>query len=168
MKRGITLLEVMITIIMFTILIGVLGYMTRVILLSWSGQETRTGLDIILKRGMEETVRDLREARSVQSSNDEIRFTQDLTNYYIYYLYTANDSYPLAFSQSAYDLRKAALTGGLSGTFTYGSGRVVIMDVRPPPTSDLSLTSNLLTLDLSARQGSETVRIRTKIRPRNL
>ncbi|MDD5449471.1 MAG: hypothetical protein PHO42_02610 [Candidatus Omnitrophica bacterium] len=169
LKKGLTLAELIITILMFVILTGVIVYILRAVLLSWSIQETRSGIDISLDRGIEEVVRDLREARQVSAvNNDETRFTHDLTNYYIYYLYNAGDSYPPGFNQSSYQLKKATLTGGLSGTFTYGSGDIKIIDVLPPPTSDLSLSSNLVTLDLSITRKGETIRSKTKVRPRNL
>ena len=157
------------TLAMFVILTAAVVYILRAVLLSWSAQETRAGIDISLDRGIEETARDLRQARQASVvNNDEIRFTQDLANYYIYYLYNASDSYPSSFNQAAYQLRKAALSGGISGTFTYGSGDIKIIDVLPPPTSDLSLSSNLITLDLSIARKDETIRSRTQVRPRNL
>lgn len=169
LKKGLTLMELMIVIPMFVILVAVTAYILRAVLLSWSSQETRAGVDISLDRGIEEVVRDLREARQVSSvNNDEIRFTQDLTNYYIYYLYNSSDSYPPSFNQSSYQLRKATLSGGINGTFTYGSGDIKIIDVLPPPTSDLSLSSNITTIDLSMKRGNETIRSRTQVRPRNL
>ncbi len=168
MNKGLTLIELMITVVIFVILTAVVAYILRAVLLSWSSQETRTGIDISLDRGIEEITRDLREARAAQSSSDEIRFTQDLSAYYIYYLYNSNDSYPPAFNQTTYQLRKAAVTGGISGTFTYGSGQIIINDVLAPPTSDLSLSSNLITLDLSVKRGDETIRSRTQVRPRNV
>jgi len=162
----------MITIVMFAILVSVTLYIFRAVLLSWSSQETRTGIDIGLDRGIEEMVRDLREAKLVQStpSYDEIRFTSDYSTYYIYYFYNADDSYvpPPAFNQSIYELRKAALTGSINGTFTYGSGQIIMTDVLPPTTSDLSLSGNILTIDLSVTRGDETIRSRTDVRPRNL
>ncbi len=167
-KKGLTLIELMIVIIMFVILAGVTIYILRAVLLSWSSQETRSGIDISLDRGIEEIVRDLREARQVSSVNDEIRFTQDLTNYYIYYFYNASDSYPPAFSQSTYELRKATITGGISGTFIYSSGLIIITDVLPPATSDLSRSGNIVTIDLSVIRKEETIRSRTRVRPRNL
>lgn len=169
LKKGLTLIELMIVILMFVILTGVIVYILRAVLLSWSSQETRSGIDISLDRGIEEVVRDLREARQVSSvNNDEIRFTQDLTNYYIYYLYNTGDSYPPSFNQNTYELRKATLSGGIGGTFTYGSGDIKIIDILPPPTSDLSISSNLITLDLSVNRKDETIRSRTQVRPRNL
>ena len=148
---------------------GVSALVFRAVLLSWSSQETRTGIDIALDRGIEEIVRDLRKARQVQSvNNDEIRFTHNLTAYYIYYLHNAADSYPPNFSQGSYQLRRAELSGGISGTFTYGSGAIIITEVLPPAISDLSISASLITLDLSIKRGDETIRSRTQVRPRNL
>lgn len=169
MKKGFTLVELIMTILMLVVLVGVTVFVFRAVLLSWSSQERRSGIDISLDRGIEEMVRDLRDARQVQSvNNDEIRFTQDQSTYYIYYLYNGSDSYPPNFNQSLYELRKTTLTGGITGTFTYGSGNIIINDILPPPTSDLSLSSNLITIDLSIKRADETIRSRTQVRPRNL
>lgn len=169
MKRGFTLIELMITIVMLAALVGVAAYVFRAVLLNWSSEETRAGVDISLDRGIEEMVRDLREAKQVSYvNNDEIRFTPDQSNYYLYYLYNENDSYPPSFNQSSYQLKKAALSGGIGGTFTYGSGTIIIMDILSPPTSDLSMSNNVVTLDLSLSRGNETIRSRTEVKPRNL
>ena len=141
-------------------------------LLSWSAQTQRAGTDIPLDRAVEEMVRDLRKATQIQSNAgyDEIRYTQDGSNFYVFYLYNASDAYspPPAFNQSSYQLRRAALSGGIGGTFTYGGGTLLTPDVLPPPTSDLSVGANLLTLDVSAKKDDETLRARTQVRPRNL
>lgn len=159
----------MITIVMLVALVGVTAYVFRAVLLSWSSEETRAGVDISLDRGIEEMVRDLREAKEASYvNNDEIRFTPDQSNYYIYYLYNENDFYPPSFNQSSYQLKKAALSGGIGGTFTYGSGTIIIIDILSPPTSDLSLSNNVVTLDLSLSRGNETIRSRTEVKPRNL
>jgi len=168
MKKGLTLIELMMVIVLFVILTVVVVYILRAVLLSWSSQETRSGVDISLDRGIEEMVRDLRKAKVIQSSGDEIRFTQNQANFYIYYLYNAADSYPPSFNQSLYQLRKAALSGGIGGTFTYASGNIIINDILPPPTSDLSLSSNITSIDLSMKRGDETIRSRTQVKPRNL
>jgi len=172
MNKGLTLIELMISIVMFSILAVTSVYILRAVLLSWSSAEERSGIDIGLDRGVEEMVRDLREAREIQSTAgyDEIRFSQDQSTYYIYYLYNSSDSYvpPPAFSESSYELRKAALTGDIDGTFTYGSGQLILTDVLAPTTSDLSLSGNLLTIDLSVARNDETIRSRTEVRPRNI
>ncbi len=168
-RKGLTLIELIITIVMFAILIVVTTYVFRVILLSWSSQETRAGIDISLYRGVEEMVRDLREAKGVNTLNsDEIRFTQDQTTFYILYFYNANDSYPPSFDQATYELKKATLSGSISGTFTYGDGQIIVTGVVPPPTSDLSLSGNIVTIDLSITRRDETMRTRTEVGPRNL
>ncbi len=168
-KKGLTLIELIITIAMFAVLTGVIVYVFNTVLLSWSSSETRSGIDITLNRTAEEMVRDLRKAKKVSLiNNDELRFTQDNAAYYIYYFYNGSDTYPPLFSQSSYQLKKAALTGGISGTFTYGSGNIIISDALPPPTSDLSFSGNIATIDLSVKRNDETKRSRTEVRPRNL
>ena len=170
--KGFTLVELILSVILFGILAVATFFLFRTVLIAWSSQEERGGIDINLDRGMEEMARDLRKAREVQSTAeyDEVRYRQGTSNYYIFYLYNAADSYvpPPAFNQSSYQLRRATLSGGINGTFTYGSGDIVINDVVPPPTSDLSLASNLLTLDLTVTRGDETIRSRTQARPRNV
>ena len=149
----------------------VIASVLNTVLITWTGQERRAGIDTELDRGIEEMVRDLRKAKQVQSTAnyDEIRFRQGTSSYSIYYLYNASDSYfpPPAFNQSTYQLKKETLSGGINGTFTYGSGQTMVNDVLPPPTSDLSFSSNLVTIDLSAKRGDETIRSRTQVRPRN-
>lgn len=178
-KSGLTLIELTIVLVMFAILIGVSTYIFRVVLLSWSGQETRAGININIDRGIEEMVRELREAQGVYDNydgdgtpNDEIRVTQNGSTYYIYYFYNSSDSYgpPPAFTQSSYELRRATLSGGLNTNFAsyYGSGRIIATDVLPPTTSDLSVSGNIATIDLSIRRDDETIRSRTQIKPRNL
>ena len=162
----------MITIVMSVILTAVAFLVFRAVLLNWSSSEERAGIDTTLDKGIEDMVRDLREVELIQSTAayDEIRFTPDYTNYYIYYLYNEDDSYvpPPAFDQSSYELRRATLTGGINGTFTYGDGQLIMTDVLPPATSDLSLSGNIITIDLSITRGDETIRSRTEVMPRNL
>ena len=166
-----TLIELVMTVVMFVILAGVTLYLFRAILIGWSGQETRAGINIGIDRAMEEMVRDLREANDIKYlNNDEIRFTQDGADYYIYYFYNESDSYPPNFNQSSYQLRKAALIGDIEGALD-GVGRVIITDVVPPPASDLSEDpdiGNVYIIDLTIERGSETIRSRTQIMPRNL
>lgn len=168
MRDGFTLIELVMVIGLVVILILATAFVFRAVLLSWFSQETRAGIGISLDRGLEEIVRDLRKAKQAQSAGDEIRFRQGASAYYIYYLYNASDSYPPVFSQSAYQLKKETLTGGISGTFSYGSGQTIATDVLAPPASDLSLSGNLIALDISIKRGAETIRSRTQVKPRNL
>ncbi len=172
MKKAFTLLELIITVMMLVILVGVSVYLFRTVLISWSGEEVRTGIGIDLDRAVEDIARELREAREIRSTDDydEIRFTKDGVTYYIYYLYNSNDSYiqPPAFNQDFYELRKATLVGAIDGSFAYGSGRLIATDLLPPITSDLSFDSGTITIDLSIARGDETIRSRTEVTPRNL
>ena len=153
---------------MLVILTAASAYIYHAILLVWSSQEKRAGIVTDIDRAIEELARDLREAKQVQSADDEIRFTQDNSAYYIYYLYNANDTYPLSLNQSSYQLRKAPLTGGISGNFTYGSGQIILNDMLSPPTSDLSMSGNMITIDASIQRATETIRSRTQVKPRNI
>jgi len=159
----------MIVAVMIVIVIGVSLYAFTVLSSGWSAQNTRTGISIKIDRALEEMVREIRAAKEVGSvNNDEIRFTLDETNYYIYYMYNASDSYPPAFSQASYQLKKAPLTGGLNGSFTYGDGRLVLGDVAPPAATDLSVNGNLVTIDLNVVRGAESMRSKAVLRPRNI
>lgn len=166
--KAFTLIELLLVVVVMGMLFLAVGYIFQAVLLSWVTQDTRAGLDTNLYKGMEIASIDLRDVSAVQSSGDEIRFTDDGTNYYIYYLYNSTDNYPPSFNKSSYQLRKAVLAGGISGTFTYGSGQLIINNVLPPPTSDLSFANNVINLDISVKQANETVRARTEIRPRNV
>ena len=169
-KKGLTLIELMTTLTTIAILAVVALTIYIAVLKSWSSQEKRAGISVVLDRTVAEMTRDLREAKEIDTSinNDEIRFTDDQTTYYIYYLYNASDTYPPAFNQPSYELRKETLTGVIDGTFTYGSGRLILSDVVPPTTTDLSYDGTLLTIDLSVLRDEETMRFRSKLKPRNL
>lgn len=172
MRKGFTLIELMITIVLFALLTAVAFFVFRAVLLNWSSSEERSGIDITLDASIENMVRELREASQIVSTAgyDEIRFTPDYGNYYVYYFYNASDSYtpPPAFDQDSYEVRMATLTGGINGTFTYGDGQILITDALPPTTSDLSFTGNMITIDISITRGDETIRSRTEVRARNI
>lgn len=170
MSKGLTLIELMIATMMAVILAGIVTYVSRAILLSWSDSEARRGINITLNRAVEEMRRDLIKAKAIApGTNDEIRFTTIGNANQVYYLYNPNDPYPPSFSQPKYELKKTGLSGDLTnGIFTYGNGTLMLADVAPPPISDLSLGTNLITLDLSIKKGNATIRSRTQVRPRNL
>ncbi len=171
-KNGLTLVELLIAGVMLAALAGVAIYLFSAVLMTWSSQETRMGIDIDLDWKMERVVRDLREAREIQSlpNYNEIRFSTDGVTYYIYYLYNPADSYgpPPAFNQEYYELRRAVLAGDINGTFSYGSGDFLLRDILPPTTSELSRNGDVLNIDFSIKRKDETIRSRTQVRPRNL
>lgn len=166
-NNGLTLIELVITIVMFIIIIGVAVYVFRAILISWSAEELRAGIDITVDRTVEEMVRVLRETKVVQSNNDEIRYTDLNDNDYIFYLYNADDPYPPQFDQASYELRMTTLAPDIDGA-PVGLGNIIITDVVPPTTSDLSFDGSTITVDLSITRDDETIRSRTEIKPRNL
>ena len=140
-KKAFTLIELMITIVLFVALAIVSVLIFRTALLAWSSQETRAGIDIDIDYAVENMTRDLREAEIIGFANDdEIRFTKGLnddTSSYIYYFYNSSDSYPPAFDQDAYTLMRASLSSvsgrDLStGSFTYGNGTIRARNILPP------------------------------------
>ena len=177
LTKGLTLIELTVGVILFVILVISTVYIFRAILLSWSSSQEKSGMDTELNRAVEEIVRELREAKEINDNydrdatkNNEIRFAKDRGTYYIYYFYNKNDSYgpPPSFDQPLYELKREWLSGGMSGTFTYGSGKLIITDVLPPPVSNLSVDGNEVTVDLSISRNNEIFRLKTRVRPRNL
>ena len=167
---GVTLIELAIALLLFAVLMTATAMAMNPILLAWSSQQDR----MELQRGgagLEKGLRDLRLATALQNdANDAVRYTlreSGSSNSYILYLYHASDAWPPAYTQTAYQLRKAALTGGINGTFTYGSGDLLARDVKPPATSDLSVSGSVATLDLTLSRLDETFRLLEKVKRRD-
>jgi prepilin-type N-terminal cleavage/methylation domain-containing protein len=168
-KNGFTLLELLLVIAMGPVIIGMLAFMFQVALDTWSTQGSRIGVAVSVNKATREMARDLRNANAIASQNgNEIRFTTDGTTYYIYYLYNASDSYPSTFNKASYQLKKAALSVNMTGTFTYGSGDLIARDIVPPPTTNLSISAPIITIDLTAQQGSSVTRSVSTVKPRNI
>ncbi len=170
---GVTLVELLITVLLFAVLMTATAFSINPILLAWASQQDRMELQRQSRHGMERAIRDLRLATALQNdANDAIRYTvreSGVNNSYILYLYNAAESWPPAFTQSTYQLRKASLSGGINGTFTYGNGDLLMRDIRPPTTSDLSVSGSVATIDLTlVRKSDETFRLVERIRRRNL
>jgi len=207
MNKGFTIIELMITIGMLALLMGIAMYVFQVIITTWVSTEGRTGIALRTDRAMGMMVGNvrvknaqtgrtpdgLREATAVFSTGNgtaekhEIRFAvkqrqSDGTaipgsyDHFIYYFYNAADAYPPSFNQSSYELRRSVLAGSdlRTGTFTYGAGDFVASGMLSPHTaspahpSDLAVSGGVVTLDLSIKSGSETIRTRTQVTPRNL
>jgi prepilin-type N-terminal cleavage/methylation domain-containing protein len=174
MSRGVTLIELMIVIGMLAALILAGTASFPVVLTTWSEQDDALMIQEDLKHGGEKMIRELRAATAINVANDAIRFTErpsntsSTTNDYIFYLYHASDSWIPSYNQDVYQLRKATLTGGINGTFTYGDGPLYMKRVKPPTTSDLSASGNVITIDLTVQEHDETFRLLQELTPRNL
>jgi len=167
--KGVTLIEVITVLALLGVLMTAWAYSFNPMLMALSSQQDRMGLNM-LQPGLEKVASDLRSAVALQNDpNKAIRYTlreSGVERSYILYLYHPNDSWPPNFTQSAYQLRKASLTGGISGTFSYGSGDLILRDVAPPPLSDLSAAGSVATMDVTLKKGDETFRLLSKVKRR--
>ncbi len=161
----------MIALVLTGALMTAAAYALNPILLAWSSQQDRMELQRQVQHGLEKAVRDLRLATALQTdASDAVRYTlreSGVSNSYILYLYNSANTWPPAYNQTRYQLRKATLTGGIGGTFTYGSGDLLMRDVQPPPTSDLSVSGSVATMDLTLIRLDETFRLIERVKRRN-
>lgn len=166
-----TLVELLISVALVGILMTAVAYSMNPILLAWASQQDRMELQRQSQHGLERAVRDLRLATAFQNdANDAVRYTvreDGVSNSYILYLYNSTNSWPPAYDQTRYQLRKAALTGGIGGTFTYGGGDLLMRDVQPPPASGLSVSGSVATVDLTLVRSDETFRLIERVKRRN-
>lgn len=168
LRSGLTLIEVIWVSALFTMIVSISAYIFSNVVNTWTRLGKSTSVDIIAVRAIDRMTYDLRVAKNILAvNNDEIRFTADGTNFYIYYLFNAADAYPSSFSGSSYSLMKAGLAAGLSGTFTYGDGTIIATNILPPPVSDLSINAALAIIDLSVSKDNKTRRLKTKVLARN-
>lgn len=167
--RGFTLLEVLLVAALGPAIIGMLIFMFQAALATWSAQGSRISLTVGVNRAVREMARDLRDAGAIGSLNsDEVRFTTDNATYYIFYLYNSSDPYPAHFTNTSYQLKKTVLSGGMAGTFVYGSGDLIARDILPPPATNLSFSAPVVTIDLTVQQGNSITRSVGSVKPRNL
>ncbi len=167
--KGFTIAEALLAAAMIAVIIGALAFMFQAAVGGWSAQGSRMGLGVNLNRALVSMERDLHPAVEVASPNaNEVRFSADKVNYYIYYLYSPSSGYPPNFTTGVYQIRKTALTGGLAGTFIYGSGDIIARDIEPAPASPISLSGYIVTIDLTAKYGDTSIRQATKVKLRNI
>lgn len=169
MKRGFTLLELIITCVMLAILAKACAYVLRPVFVTWTAELEKTQITTEVQRTIETMVRDLRESKAVNCiNNSEIRFTKDNNLYNAYYFYSENDSSSPPFTQNLCQLKETQISGGHNGTFTYGAGKVIINNVAAPPVSSLFLKDGVTIVDLSVRKKDSKIRVKTSVKPRNL
>jgi len=179
-KQGFTLIETIIVLLLMAILLGATGFVFLVSLRAWDSGCIRGGIREDASYAMENMVRDLKamamgSLSQYDSGSGNIAHTiqyDDLSgNTYVLYLYNADDAtLDSTYSQSLYDLRKADITEGDDPAL--GEGTLILRDLVSPnatsPATALAISGNQVTIDFVLRRGNETVRTRTKVRPRNL
>ena len=178
-NRGFTLIETLIVLLLLAMLLGVTGFVFIVSLRAWDAGCIRGGIRENVSYAMEKIVRDLKEMANGSLSQynpngDDIAHTiqfNDLDgNTFVYYLYNADDSsFDSVYSESFYDLWKANIPGDNPAS---GEGTLILKDLISPdataPATALTIGDTQVTLDLVVQRSDEIVRIRTKVRPRNL
>jgi prepilin-type N-terminal cleavage/methylation domain-containing protein len=178
-NRGFTLIETIIVLLLLAMLLGVSGSLFVVGLHAWDAGYIRGGIREDVSYAMEKVVRDLKEMAngSLDQYNPgggdiahTIEFTDLDGNTYVFYLYNADDSsFDSTYSESFYDLRKADISGDDPAS---GEGTLILRDLVSPdataPATALTISGNQGTLDFVVQRSDEIVRIRTKVRPRNL
>ena len=179
-KRGFTLIETIIVLSLLAILLGATGFLFLVSLRAWDSGCTRTGIREDVSYAMEEVVRDLKEMANGSLSQynsiaNTIEYREFLPdgggNTYVFYLYNSADtSFDSSYTETLYNLRRANITDGDNPDL--GEGTLILRDLVSPdaaaPTTALTVSGAQATLDFVLQRGDETVRTRTKVRPRNL
>lgn len=175
-NRGFTLIETIIVLLLLAVLLGVVGSVFIVSLHAWDSGCIRGGIREDTSYAMEKTVRDLKEMANASlglynSIEHTIQFDEKGGDTYVFYLYNADDSsFDSTYSESFYDLRKAAKSQ--LDAANYAAGVPILRDlVSPdatPPATALTVDPNQVTLDYVVQRSDEIVRVRTKVRPRNL
>jgi len=179
-NRGFTLIETVIVLLLMAILLGVTGFVFLVSLRAWDSGCIRGGIRADASYAMDKTVRDLKEMANgtlsqYSSIANTIKYRKFLPNgggdSYVFYLYNSTDtSFDSSYTESLYSLRKANITKGDDPAL--GKGVLILKDIVSPnataPATALTISGNQVTVDFVLQRGSETVRLKTKIRPRNL
>jgi prepilin-type N-terminal cleavage/methylation domain-containing protein len=169
-KRGLTLIELLVTTAVLSILILTVGYTFIIGLRLWNDGYNRSDIRTDLSQALELVGKNLRQAKSIDElTAGSITFTADLgggDDTYRVYMYNASDSEPNPpYTQKTYELRWAKTT------VTYGSGAILINDVKkpnPPSSKPFSQSGNVITMDFVVERGDQTTAMRTNVRPRSL
>ncbi len=173
-------METLIVFALLSVLLGVSAYLFTVSMRAWSTGGLHTEIREDMSYAIEKSVRALQEMGQgslcqYDLGSGDIAHTiqyDDLSgNTYVLYLYNAADgTLDSTYSQSLYDLRKANIDGGDAPTS--GDGVLILRDIVSPdaaaPATALTINTNQITLDFVVQRSDEIVRLRTKVRPRNL
>ncbi len=178
--RGFTLIEMIIVLLLLAMLLGVTGLVFLVSLRAWDSGCIRTGIREDISYATEKVVRDLKETANgslaqYNPGGGDIAHTIDFNdldgNTHVLYLYNADDSsFDSTYSESFYDLWKANTSDGDDPAS--GDGVLILRDLVSPdataPATALTISGSQTTLDFVVQRSDEIVRLRTKVRPRNL
>jgi len=178
--RGFTLIETLIVLLLLAMLSGVTGLVFLVSLHAWDSGLIRGGIREDASYAMDKIVRDLKaialgSLSQYDSGSGDIAHTIDFNdldgNSFVFYLYnSADSSFDSIYTESLYDLRKANITQGDNPAS--GEGLLILRDLVSPdaaaPATALTVSGTQAILDFVLQRGDEMVRIRTKVRPRNL
>jgi len=170
-STGLTLLEVVFALALVVFLVSAIMFVYVVALKASDLHGKRSDSRQKIQFALERVIRDVRLANAISVANHAVRFTvyeSGSNNSYIYYLYNASDVWPPAYNQTSYDLRRTSLSGGMSGTFTYGNGDLIATGLKPPA-ADTTMTSsgNVAQIKLVGLEGNETMTVSGYVRPRN-
>jgi len=169
-KKGLTLIELLVTLVMMSVLVFTVGYTFIVGLKLWNEGYIRNEIKTDIAQALELVSKNLRQATSIDElMAGSITFTADLgagsTSYRVY-MYNSSDSEPNPpYTENTYELRWAQTTT------TYGSGKVLVTDIakpNPPSSKPFSQSGNLITMDFTIERGDHTVNMRTNVQVRNL
>ncbi len=171
-KKALTLLELVFSLSLVIFLVGSILFLYVVVMRGSSELRHRTGVGEKLYFALERVSRDARNANAISVANHALRFTVSeggSDTSYIYYLYNAADSWVPAYNQTSYDLRRAPLTGGINGTFTYGAGTLIASGLLPPAAnSTITSSGNVAILKLVGSENNSTLTVRRSVLPRNV
>ena len=164
---GLTLMELMVVIVLFAILMGSVGYVFTTGTQLWTKGYDRADIRGRMSQAMEKIIRQVRLATSIDAiSSSSITFSADLgsgTSSYTVYLYNALDSEPNPpYTQTTYQLRWR------KGAGSYGTGAILAENILKPTEAVFSQSSNTIAIDLTGSRSGQVMRLRSKVRPRNL
>ena len=177
-NRGFTLIETIIVLLLLAILLGVSGSLFVVSLRAWDSGCVRGGIREDISYAMEKTVRDLKAMANVSptlygSNTHTIQYDDLDGTTYVFYLYDDNADVlfdPTDDPSLLYELHKATKAQLDAGN--YDAGVLILRDLVSPdatsPATALTVGDTQVTLDIVVQRVDETVRTRTKVRPRNL
>jgi hypothetical protein len=166
-EAGLTVLELLLVMILTGILVIGIGQVYVTGLGIWQNGYERSVARDQTAQALERMSQALRQAKNIDAfSESSIIFTADLgagDDTYRFYLYhpAQTDAGP-PYTQSVYQLR------GAQGDVSYGEGAVLAQNIRQPATAPFSLSSGLLTVDLTRNFLDSSMRFRSNVRLRNL